>query len=243
MDRRETLKLMLLGSVGGGIALAGCKTDPKTGKPITNLTEGNLPNYGIGRTDVEMARDIALDEDEFLTEEELGTIAILSDIILPADALSGSATEAEVPAFIHFMVKDIEDFQLQIRGGLAWLHQEALSRYESSFESLTNEQQLAIVDDIAYSDEETLEQKPTMVPGIKFFDLMRNLVVTGFYTSKMGIEALGYVGNTPNDWDGVPEDAMKGLSVQYDPEWIAKCVNPETRSTIAEWDDEGNLLT
>ena len=72
---------------------------------------------------------------------------------------------------------------------------------------------------------------------------MRNLTLTGYYTTKMGIDDLGYKGNIPNIWDGVPADVLKEHDVDYDEEWLAKCVDQDKREVIAEWDDKGNLLT
>jgi hypothetical protein len=72
---------------------------------------------------------------------------------------------------------------------------------------------------------------------------MRNLTLTGYYTSKIGIEDLGYKGNTPNVWDGVPEDVLAQHDVSYDAEWIEKCVDQSKRGIIAEWDEEGNLIS
>ena len=59
----------------------------------------------------------------------------------------------------------------------------------------------------------------------------------------MGFDDLGYVGNRPNIWDGVPADVLADHDVDYDPEWVAKCINQETREAVAEWDKDGNLLT
>ena len=72
---------------------------------------------------------------------------------------------------------------------------------------------------------------------------MRNLTLTGYYTSKMGIEDLGYKGNMPNVWDGVPEDVLAAHGLNYDPSWLAKCVDQSKRADIATWDDEGNLIS
>ena len=35
-----------------------------------------------------------------------------------------------------------------------------------------------------------------MQPGVAFFNTMRDLTATGFFTTKMGIEDLGYVGKS-----------------------------------------------
>ncbi|MGB5652513.1 MAG: gluconate 2-dehydrogenase subunit 3 family protein, partial [Robiginitalea sp.] len=78
---------------------------------------------------------------------------------------------------------------------------------------------------------------------IQFFNLVRNLTVCGYYTSKVGIEDLGYKGNMPNVWDGVPQDVLDKHGLAYEPEWLEKCVDQSQRGVIAEWDEDGNLLT
>ena len=122
-----------------------------------------------------------------------------------------------------------------------WLDGESNKRFNKIFKAATNEQQIEIVEDIAYPDPDN--KKPEMAPGIKFFNLMRNLTMTGYYTTEMGIKDLGYKGNVANQWNGVPADVLAKHDVDYDPEWIAKCVNPATFHIKAEWDEKGNLLT
>jgi len=72
---------------------------------------------------------------------------------------------------------------------------------------------------------------------------MRNLVLTGYFTSEVGIKELGYQGNTPNVWNGVPQEVLDDHGLSYDEEWLAKCLDPDTRADIAQWDDEGNLIS
>ena len=78
---------------------------------------------------------------------------------------------------------------------------------------------------------------------VKWFSLMRNLTMTGYYTSKVGIDELGYVGNTPNVWDGVPQDVLDQYGLSYDIDWINKCVDQSKRNETAIWDDKGNLIS
>ncbi|MEO6289738.1 MAG: gluconate 2-dehydrogenase subunit 3 family protein, partial [Ginsengibacter sp.] len=77
-------------------------------------------------------------------------------------------------------------------------------RYDKSFISSTSQQQLEMVKEIAYP----LEAKPEMHQGVVFFDRVRDLTATGFYTSKIGIKDIGYVGNAPGKWEGVPQDVL-----------------------------------
>ena len=96
-----------------------------------------------------------------------------------------------------------------------------------------------MLDAIAYPNQEAKRQ----VQEVQFFSLMRNLVLTGYFTSEVGIKELDYKGNVANVWDGVPQEVLDDHGLSYDEDWLAKCLNPETRTDIAKWDDEGNLLT
>ncbi|MEM6700494.1 MAG: gluconate 2-dehydrogenase subunit 3 family protein [Bacteroidota bacterium] len=241
MKRRETLKTLLVGTVAGGAVAGGmvaCKTEPE--KLEEANVETDVVEVSYGRTPAEIARDQELTSKTFFTEHELATVAVLCDIILPKDEFSGSATEAEVPKFIEFIAKDMTNHQLPLRGGIMWLDNQSNRRYNKAFKNCDNIQQLAIVDEIAWPDR--AKELPHMVQGMKFFDLMRNLTLTGFYTSKMGIETLGYQGNIPNFWDGVPEEVLAEHDVALDEEWLSKCINHDTRETVAQWDEEGNLI-
>ena len=122
-----------------------------------------------------------------------------------------------------------------------WLDHKSNTEYELEFKSASEEQQKEILDTIAFYDPYMPIQKQPM--EIQFFSLMRNLTLTGYYTSKVGIEELGYKGNMPNIWDGVPQEVLDQHGVSYDEEWLAKCIDQSKRGIIAEWDDEGNLLT
>ncbi len=234
MDRRETLKSLLLGSMAAG-ALVSCKEEVAVKEVLPEATESNY-----GRTEKELERDAKLMESgPSFTTDELETIAILCDIILPATTSAGSATEAEVPAFIDFIVKDMPYHRIPIKGGLMWLNIESNKRFGKVFKDISKSQQTGIVDDIAYPDKAT----PEMRPGVTFFNKMRDLTLTGYFTSKMGIKALGYQGNSPNVWDGVPAEVLKDHDVDYDPKWVAKCLDVSKRMDTAKWDDDGNLLT
>lgn len=236
MDRRDSLKTLLVGTIAGATlaTVGGCATDSTAAEPIK---EAGL----YGRTPEELKHDEKIYAEVYLNEAELSCIAVLCDIILPATSTAVSATEAEVVGFIEFIVKDLPSHQLPIRGGLMWLNIESNSRFDKNFISCSNAEQIQIIDDIAYPDPEN--KKPDMAPGRKFFDRMRNLTLTGYYTSREGFKDLGYVGNTPNVWDGVPDDVLKQHDVAYDPEWIAKCVDQEKRAVTAAWDDDMNLIS
>lgn len=234
MKRRESLKSMLVGSVAGGLLVTGCAPNEEADK---SLEQQDLPGYG--RTEQEKQHDKEVLAEIFLNEHELETIAVLCDLILPATATLGSATDAEVPAFIEFIVKDMPYHQLPIRGGLAWLDNYSNAEFNKEFKKLTIEEQKQICDQIAFPG----KTKPEMMVGEKLFTRMRNLTLTGYYTTEMGVkDALGYKGNMPNVWDGVPADVLAKYDVDYEKEWLAKCIDQSKRGQLADWDEDGNLI-
>lgn len=99
-------------------------------------------------------------------------------------------------------------------------------------------QQIEMVDLIAYPDRVTEEMKP----GAKFFTLLRNLVTTGFFTSALGIKDLGYVGNRPNEWDGVPDEVLKKHGLSYNERTLQICLKTKDRNIQIQWDEEGNIV-
>jgi hypothetical protein len=157
----------------------------------------------------------------FFTPEEMATITVLGDIIIPRDEVSGSASDAKVPEFIEFIVKDMPEHQTPVRGGLRWLDLHSYKRFEKSFKDCSAKQQIEIVDEIAYPG----KAKPEMSQGVAFFDIMRDLVSTGFYTSEIGVKDIGYLGNTPNQWKGVPDDVLKQYGLAYTEKEIKECVS------------------
>ncbi|MDQ1085876.1 gluconate 2-dehydrogenase subunit 3 family protein [Siphonobacter sp. SORGH_AS_1065] len=203
MKRRDTLKSIALGSLGMATVPS---TDLVAAPPEKPLV---VPG---GRQKSEAIRDAKLMADKFFTPQEMKTLTVLCDIILPADEKSGSASQAGVPAFIEFMVKDQPVHQIPLRGGLAWLDNESRKRFSKKFVELTKAQQIEIVDDIAYPE----QAKPQFSQGVAFFNKMRDMTLTGFYTTRIGFNDLGYVGNTPNNWEGVPEEVLKQYGLSYE---------------------------
>jgi gluconate 2-dehydrogenase gamma chain len=202
MKRRDVLKGISLSALG----LAGLNPQVKAAE-LADYADGNKdPEFKqFGRTEYEKMRDAKLFAEQFFNPHEMKTISVLVDIIIPRDERSGSATEAGVPEFIEFMAKDKPDFQTPLRGGLGWIDNEAQKRFGKVFIDITQAQRIEIVEDIAYPD----RKKPGMSHGVVFFSLMRNLTASGFWSSKIGISDIGYQGNTPNNWDGVPEEVLK----------------------------------
>tara|TARA_R110002049_G_scaffold245100_2_gene419053 strand:+ start:31665 stop:32387 length:723 start_codon:yes stop_codon:yes gene_type:complete len=239
MDRRKSIQTMILGAGASAIAFHGCK--PEGGETVTQEVAAATDTHYFGRTPKELERVEKLHAEQLFNEHEMETIAVLSTVILPPKEPNGGPIEAEVPEFIEFIGKDMPQMQNTLLGGLMWLDHKSNTDYGVEFKAATLEQQKEILDTICFHDTEKPLDDQAL--EIQFFALMRNLVVTGYYTSKVGIADLGYKGNSPNVWDGVPDEVLKQHGVEYDPEWIAKCVDQSKRNEIAEWDENGNLLT
>lgn len=199
MNRRDTLKALGLLAAGSGVLAGSCKQDKP--KETIAIDGEKLP----GVQDFEHERNSTLYAEKYFTEHEMATITVLADIIIPKDDISGNASEAGVPDFIEFIVKDLPNNKLPMRGGLKWLDVHCQKRFGSAFIKCKDEQQLAVVDEIAYPE----QAKPEMRQGVAFFSLIRDLTSSGFYTSEMGVKDIGYQGNKPGVWNGVPADVLK----------------------------------
>ena len=201
------MKFIGVGSITAGMILGSCRPE------VPEQEENTQPEVlEAGRQDFEIERDRKLLSEQFFTEHEMATIAVLADIIIPADEKSGSATEAGVPDFIEFIVKDIPEHQVPMRGGLKWLDAECLKRFEKAFVDCSEEEQLQVVDDIAYPN----KVKPGMEQGAAFFNRMRDLTATGFFTSEIGLQDLEYMGNRPGTYQGVPPEVLKDFGLEND---------------------------
>jgi hypothetical protein len=223
MDRRKSLKLIVTGAIATPIAIAGCKTDDK--KIVDAKATDPVFNLDRNPDEVKYEKSI-LAQDKFFTAHEMATITILADIIIPKDAISGSASDAKVPDFIEFIVKDMPAHQIPMKGGLRWLDMQCLKRYEKEFKDCTSQQQIELVDLIAYP--EKAKKTKELTQGVAFFSLMRNLTATGFYTSEIGVKDIGYAGNKVNQWNGVPDDVLKQYNLAYTEKELQECVNFDT---------------
>lgn len=217
MDRRKSIKTLLVGTAAAAVLIESC--EPKNKKDATGATDAVLNQDD--RMEEEKIAYKKLQEQTFFTPEEMVTITLLGDIIIPKDQVSGSSSDAKVPDFIEFIVKDMPEHQIPMRGGLRWLELYSLKRFDKSFAAITEKQRLEIVDEIAYPN----KAKATVKQGVAFFNLMRNLTTTGFYTSEIGGADVGYMGNVPNQWNGVPDDILKQYNLSYTEKELKECIS------------------
>ena len=198
MDRRTSIKLLVLGVPAFA---AGCKWSRDDVDRARRQVDAAGADGGIGQAP------------QFFTEDEFETVKTLADLILPADERSGSASDLKVPEFIDFMVADMEDLRKPMRDGLAWLDAHARSRFGSRFTGLTKEQQTSILDEIAYPD----DAAPEVEAGVAFFSLMRDLTASGFWTTREGMDDLGYVGNVAvARFEGPPKAEIERLGLGFE---------------------------
>jgi len=149
---------------------------------------------------------------KFFSDGEWETVRTLADIVIPRDERSGSATDAAVPEFMDFILDDSPSSGESVRKGLGWLEAECRRRFSAGFTTCTPEQRTAVIDDIAWPRRAKREHEE----GVEFFNQFRNLTATGFWSSRMGVEDLQYIGNTFNpNWNGCPPAAMEKLGVRY----------------------------
>ena len=182
-------------------------------KPVTAAGYGQDPDLIATASDSGSSGASSL-WPKLLTESQLELVAVLADIIVPAEQQAPSASEVGVPDVIDEWISAPYPQQQQHRAliepGLKWMDDESMRRSGSAFVRLSESQQLSIVDDIAFSDVQT---SPGLeMPG-EFFSGLRSLVVGAYFTSPEGIEDLGYIGNTPisGDYPGPTPEARAHL--------------------------------
>ncbi|MBI1876495.1 MAG: gluconate 2-dehydrogenase subunit 3 family protein, partial [Acidobacteria bacterium] len=185
IDRRDLLKLLASAPVAAGFAWT--EAEAREAHHLAQAAERAAAKAGTSFTPT------------FFTAHEHATVRVLVDLIIPRDDRSGSATDAGVPEFMDFMMLDQPARQTAMRGGLAWLDVECEKRFDRTFLDCSGTERSAVLDGIAWPD----RAKPELSHGVAFFNSFRDLTATGFWTSKMGMEDLRYLGNKfVREWTG-----------------------------------------
>ncbi|TLD68749.1 gluconate 2-dehydrogenase subunit 3 family protein [Phragmitibacter flavus] len=208
ISRRDALK-WLAGTSAAGVAAPAMAAPNETG-PAPASTVGRHPIH-----DPDFFKPV-FPWEKLLSEEEMKTVTVLADIILPKDELGPSASELKVPEFINEWISapyedKVADREL-IRGGIAWLNTESFRRFEKRFDEVNATGQIQIVDDICGAGEVKAEHQL----GAKFFTLIRKLTLGGYYTHSGSWKQLGYVGNISlgGAYPGVPQEIIELLKLQ-----------------------------
>ena len=197
MRRRKALQLIALSPLAASITWSSA--------------DAAVAQELVLKTRRENARTGRSYEPKFFTAHEFATVTLLADMIIPADERSGSASDVGVPEFIDFMMTDQPDRQLAMRGGLAWIDAESRRRSGKRFVDASESERMALLDSIAFPGDAPEHASQ----GVAFFNSFRDLVATGFFTSKVGIEDLQYMGNTfVVEWNGCPPECYHHLGVE-----------------------------
>jgi gluconate 2-dehydrogenase gamma chain len=130
---------------------------------------------------------------KYFPPHQYKTLQALCEKTFPADSDCGGAVEAGAPEFIDLLTSENPKYQLTLGGGIEWLDSTCIDRYGKAWINCTPQQQTEILDLIAFR--KNVVQDPTLSQGVAFFSFLRNLTADGFFTSKIGIQYLGYIGN------------------------------------------------
>ena len=189
ISRRDILRTLAVGAVGGSVlqiipAEAAAYIHQMVHQEKTASPAGKyIPKY--------------------FSAPQYATLVALCDMIIPKDEKSGGAVEAGAPEFIDLLTSENPDYQLKLGGGLFWLDGFCTDRYGKVFLECSPEQKKEVLDLIAFR--KNAKKDPALSQGVAFFAFLRNLTCDGYYTSKIGIADLGYIGNTSlRDFPGCP---------------------------------------
>jgi gluconate 2-dehydrogenase gamma chain len=140
---------------------------------------------------------------KFFSPRQYETLRALCQAIIPPDQESGGAIEAGAPEFVDLLASENKELQLQFGGGIMWLDSTCSERYGQTYLECAPEHQREILDLIAFR--KNAGEYPRLRPGIEFFSTLRKFTADGFFTSEIGLNYLGYIGNTYlSDFFGCP---------------------------------------
>jgi len=140
---------------------------------------------------------------KYFSAAQYATIVSLCDSIIPKDDHSGGAVDAGAPEFIDLLTSENDDFALRLGGGLMWLDNYCMEHHGNAYMQCTPAQQKAMLDAIAFRA--NAKKDPELSQGVAFFAFLRKMTCDGFYTSKIGIDDLQYIGNVPRpNFPGCP---------------------------------------
>jgi hypothetical protein len=189
VSRRDILKTLAMGAVGGSVLqvipaeAAEFAHQMVRKEKATSPTGKYVPKY--------------------FSVHQYSTLSALCDATIPKDERSGGALDAGAPEFIDLLTSENPKYQLKLGGGLFWLDSFCTDRYEKTYLECASQQRKEVLDLIAFR--KSAKQDPTLSQGVSFFAFLRNMTCDAFYTSKIGIEDLQYIGNTAlREFPGCP---------------------------------------
>ena len=184
LSRRDLLQSIALSVTLGGLS-------PAAAQHVHNVAADEKASTGVYKA-------------KALNPHEYQTLERLAELIIPPDEKSPGAVASGACEFIDLLASQNPRLQAIYTGGIAWVDQAMKRRYSADFASAKPNQQTALLDLIAYRKNESAE----LGPGIEFFEWARRMVVDAYYTSPIGIKAIGYMGNTAVAKFEVPQEAI-----------------------------------
>jgi gluconate 2-dehydrogenase gamma chain len=184
LSRRDLLQSIALSVTLGGLS-------PAAAQHVHNVAADEKASTGVYKA-------------KALNPHEYQTLEKLADLIIPPDEKSPGAVASGACEFIDLLASQNPRLLGIYTGGIAWVDQYMKRRYSADFVRAKPNQQTALLDLIAYRKNESQE----LGPGIEFFEWARRMVVDAYYTSPIGIKAIGYMGNTAVAKFEVPQEAI-----------------------------------
>jgi hypothetical protein len=189
ISRRDVLRTLALGVTGGGVL------------QVIPLEAAELAHQMVHKE--KAVAPAGKYTPKYFTAKQYEALNWLCDMIIPKDEKAGGALEAGAPEFIDLLTSENDEYQLALGGGLMWLDSHCIDQYGKVFMECAPEQRKEILDLIAYR--KNAKKDPGLSQGVAFFAFLRNMTCDGYYTSKIGIVDLQYIGNvTRSEWPGCP---------------------------------------
>ena len=189
ISRRDILRTLAIGAAAGSVLqvipaeAAECVHQMVRKEKAASLTGSYTPRY--------------------FSAAQYATLVALCDMIVPKDEKCGGAVEAGAPEFIDLLTSENEKYQLKLGGGIFWLDNYCTDHYGKVFLECAPEQKKEVLDLIAFR--KNAKTDPSLSQGIGFFAFLRNMTCDGYYTSKIGITDLQYIGNAAlREFPGCP---------------------------------------
>jgi gluconate 2-dehydrogenase gamma chain len=148
---------------------------------------------------------------KYFKPDEWKEVRVLVDLIIPRDERSGSATEAGVPEFMDWICNEYPSYSW-VREALRWLDGFAYDTHSQAFARLPDKHRRELLDQIAWP----AKARPDLREGVNHFNRLRDFTASGFFSSRMGVKDLQYIGNVAlPEWPGCPKPALDHLDVSY----------------------------
>lgn len=170
MNRRQALRALALGSVGAAsvpawVATLGDVASAHTGQPAATTGAGVPWTPAV------------------FDPHQHETVVTLAELIIPKTDTAG-ATDANVAQFIDTILEDAPDAERdRFLDGLAWLDARSQELFGADFQTASDTRQAALLTILSSPENQSTSERT----GVEFFMAMKDLTVTGYYTSEIGM--------------------------------------------------------